>query len=172
MSTGWNQGKLQTELQPLRQPLQNLDGPLTIYQADRLTTSTSQSANIVKVWKKLLKAAIVKAWINAIHAKGRHEETKPIGSPISFSFVNPNKVIVPQYDALVLTLCIIGFDVHRVLIDPGSATDLLQLPVFKQMKLFLGVVNSAKRIHSCFNGATTVTLGEVTLPVKARPVTQ
>ena len=32
---------------------------------------------------------------------------------------------MPHYDALVLTLYINGFDVHRVLGDPGSATDLL-----------------------------------------------
>ena len=31
----------------------------------------------------------------------------------------------------------------RVLVDPGNAADLLQLPAFKQMKLSLGVVNSA-----------------------------
>ena len=32
---------------------------------------------------------------------------------------------MPHYDALVLTLCINGFDVHRVLVDLGSAADLL-----------------------------------------------
>ena len=40
------------------------------------------------------------------------------------------------------------------------------------MKLSLGVVNSAGRIISGFNGATIVTLGDVALPIKARPVTQ
>ena len=55
--------------------------------------------------------------------------------------INPNRVIVPHYDALVLTLCINGFDVQRVLIDPGSAADFVQLPTFKQMKLSLGAMN-------------------------------
>ena len=32
---------------------------------------------------------------------------------------------MPHYDALVFTLCINGFDMHKVLVDPGSATDLL-----------------------------------------------
>ena len=40
------------------------------------------------------------------------------------------------------------------------------------MKLSLGVVNSIRRILSGFNGTTTVTLGDVALPVKAGPVTQ
>ena len=42
---------------------------------------------------------------------------------------------MPHYDALVLTLCISGFDVHRVLVDPSSAIDLLHIPAFNQMKL-------------------------------------
>ena len=79
---------------------------------------------------------------------------------------------MPYYDALVLTLCINSFDVHKVLIDPGSAADLVQLPAFKQMKLSLGVVNSTGRILSGFTGATTVTLRDVALPVKAGPVIQ
>ena len=58
--------------------------------------------------------------MNVIHAKGRQEETKTIDGPISFPLVNSNMIIVPHYDALVLTLCIKGFDVHRVLIDPGN----------------------------------------------------
>ena len=40
------------------------------------------------------------------------------------------------------------------------------------MKLSLEVVNSAGRILSGFNGATTTTLGDVELPVKDEPVTQ
>ena len=50
---------------------------------------------------------------------------------------------MPHYEALVLTLCINDFDVHRILVDPGSAADLLQLPTFKQMKLSLDLLNLA-----------------------------
>ena len=75
--------------------------------------------------KKLLRVAIIKAKVNAIHTEGSCVETKPIDGLISFPPINPNRVIVPHYDALVLTLCINGFDVHRVLVDPGSASDLL-----------------------------------------------
>ena len=79
---------------------------------------------------------------------------------------------MPYYDALVPTLCINGFDVHRVLVDPGHASDLLQLSAFTQMKVSSYMLNSASRILSGFNGATTRTLGDVTLPVKARPIIQ
>ena len=75
--------------------------------------------------KKFLRAATVKALVNAVRTRGSWEETKLIDDPISFPLVNPKRVIMPHYDALVLTLCISGFDVHKVLVDPGSATDLL-----------------------------------------------
>ena len=110
--------------------------------------------------------------MNVIHAEGRREETKPVDGPISFPHVNLNKTIVPRYDALVLTLCINGFDVHKVLIDPGSATDLLQLSAFEQMKLSLGMLNLARLILSSFNSATITTLGDIALLVKAEPMTQ
>ena len=79
--------------------------------------------------KKLLRAATIKARVNAIHTEGSNVETKPIDGPISFPPVNPNRVIMAHYDALVLTLFINGFDVQRVLVDPGSEADLLQLQV-------------------------------------------
>ena len=122
--------------------------------------------------KRLLKVSIVKARINAIHIKGSHEETKPIDGPISFPPINPKRNIMPHYDAMVLTLYINDFDVHRVLVDPSSAADLLQLPAFKQMKPSLSMMNSTERILSGFKRETIVTLGVVTLPIKVGLVTQ
>ena len=122
--------------------------------------------------KRLVKAATINARVNAVHTESNQGEVEPIDDPISFPPMNSNKVIVPHYDALVLTLCINGFDVHRVLVDPGSATDLLQLLAFTQMKLSSNMLNSARRILSSLNEATTTTLGDVILLVKARLVTQ
>ena len=61
---------------------------------------------------------------------------------------------------------------HGVLVYSGSVTDLLQLPAFRQMKVPLDKLNLAGRILSEFNGTTTLTMGDITLPVKARPVIQ
>ena len=103
---------------------------------------------------------------------GSCEETKSINGIISFLSINPNRVFVPHYDALVLTLCISDFDVHRVLVDLGNATDLLQLLAFNQMKLSSRMLNSVGPILFVFNNATTTTLGDVTLLVQVTPVTQ
>ena len=58
------------------------------------------------------------------------------------------------------------------LVDPGSAADLLQLPAFRQMNISFDRLSSAGRIMSGFNGATTITMGDIDLPVKAGPVVQ
>ena len=79
---------------------------------------------------------------------------------------------MPHHDALVLTLCINDFDVHRVLVDPSNAADLLQFPTFRQMSISLDRLSLISRILSDFNGATTVTMGDITLPVRVGPVVQ
>ena len=118
-----------------------------------------------------MRAATIKARVNAVHIRGSREETKPIDDPISFPPVKLKGIIVPYYDALVLTLCISCFDVHKVLVDLGNRADLLQLPAFNQKKLSSRMLNSTGRIFSGFNDAKTMTLGDITLPVQAGPVT-
>ena len=86
--------------------------------------------------------------------------------------MNPSRVITPHQDALVLTLCINNFDVHRVLVDLGIMAGLLQLPAFRQMNIPFNKLSSVSKILSGFNGATTVTMGDIVLPVKAGPVVQ
>ena len=55
----------------------------------------------------------------------------------------------------------------RVLVDPGSVADLLQLPAFRQMNISFDRLSLAGRILFGFNGVTTVTMGDIALPVKA-----
>ena len=61
---------------------------------------------------------------------------------------------------------------HRVLVNLGSVVDLLQLSAFNQMKLSPLMLNSIRRILFDFNGATTTTLGDITLLGQAGPVSQ
>ena len=96
----------------------------------------------------------------------------PVDGPISFPSINPTRNITPHYDALVLTVCINNFDVHRVLVDPGSAADLLHLPAHKQMGVLMDHLCSAGRVLSGFNGAATLSARDITFSVKAGPVTQ
>ena len=61
---------------------------------------------------------------------------------------------------------------HRVLINPGSAIDLLHLLALKQMRVPLDHLNSAGSVLSRFNRVTTLTVGDIAFPVRAGPVTQ
>ena len=120
----------------------------------------------------MLRAASVRARVNTVSDRGDITSILPVDGPISFPPINPTRVITPNYDALVLTVCINSFDVHRVLIDPGSVADLLHLPAFKQMRVPIDHLCPAGRVLSGFNGATTLSVGDITFFVKAGPVTQ
>ena len=120
----------------------------------------------------MLHAASVRARINTISIPESSAAIQPIDGPISFPPINPTRVITPHYDALVLTLCINNFDVHRVLVDLGSTSYLLHLPAFQQMKVTLDRLSSAGRVLSGFNGGTRLTVGDIVLSVKAGPITQ
>ena len=105
--------------------------------------------------------------MNPIIAREDATTDMPVDGPISFPPINPTRVITPHHDALVLTICIDCFDVHRVLIDPGSAADLLHLSVFTADRLC-----SVGRVLSGFNGATTLSIGDIVFSFKAGSVTQ
>ena len=119
----------------------------------------------------MLRAASVRGRVNTVNAQENITTVQPVDSPISFPLSNPTRVITPHYDTLVLTVGINSFDVHRVLVDPYSAVDLLHLPAFKQMRVPLDHLSSAGRVFSGFNGATTLTVGDIAFPVRAGPVT-
>ena len=122
--------------------------------------------------KRLLSAATVRARINTIQAPDSSRTVQSIYDPISFPLINPSGVITPHHDALVLTLCINDFDVYKVLVNLGSVADMLQLLAFRHMNISLDRLSSAGRILSGFNGATIVTMGDITLPVKAESMVQ
>ena len=120
----------------------------------------------------MLRAASIRARINTINTPESSTVLQPIDGPVSFPPIDLTRVITPHYDALILTLYINNFDVHRVLVDPGSAAELLHLPALTQMKVLLSHLSSAGRVLSGFNGSTTLTVGDIALSVKAGPVTQ
>ena len=63
--------------------------------------------------RRMLRIASVRARVNTISDRGDVLAVLPLDSPISFPPINPTRVITPHYDALVLTVCINSFDVHR-----------------------------------------------------------
>ena len=109
----------------------------------------------------MLRATTVRDRVNTVSTLESSTAVQPIDGPISFPPINPTRVITPHYDALILTLCINNFDVHKILVDPGNAAELLHLPAFMQMKVPLNHLSPAGRILSGFNGSTTLTVGDI-----------
>ena len=150
--------------------LQSLGRPSTSYRGGGGSADSQYQSK--KQQRRMLRTASVRTRVNAISSKGNTPAAQPVDDPISFPPINPTRVITPYYDALVLTVCINGFDVHRVLVDPGSVAHLLHLPAFKQMRVSIDHLHSPGRILLGFNGATTLSIGDITFSVKAGPVTQ
>ena len=121
--------------------------------------------------QKMLRAALVRARVNTISTPENSIAVHQIDGLISFPPINLARVITPHYDAIILTLCINNFDVHKVLVDLGSAIELLHLPAFRRMRVSLSHLSSAGRVLSGFNGATTLTVGDIAFSVKAGSVT-
>ena len=60
---------------------------------------------------------------------------------------------------------------RRILVDPGSSTDLVQASVVGRMGHSLTGLENPGRILSGFNGSSTTSLGDIILTVQAGPVT-
>ena len=119
----------------------------------------------------MLRVASVRSRVNTVSNRRDIIAIMSVDGPISFPRINPTLVITPHYDALVLTVCINSFDVHMVLVDPGSVADLLHLLALKQMGVPMDHLCSAGRVLSGFNGATTQSVWDITFSVKAGSVT-
>lgn len=76
-------------------------------------------------------------------------------------------MILQHEDALVLTLGVNSFDVCKILINPRSSADLLQMSAYRQMEYSPSALENLGRILTSFNGASTVSLGDVILPNQA-----
>ena len=72
-------------------------------------------------------------------------------------------MFLPHEDALVLTLGVDNFDVRRVLIDPGSSVDLLQMSAYRQIGHSPSTLENLGRVLNGFNGVSIVFLGDFLL---------
>lgn len=81
------------------------------------------------------------------------------------------QVLQPNRDVLILTLGIGDFDVRRILVDPGSFADFLQVSMIKQMGFIPSNLENLGRMLSGFNEASTTSLEDIILPIQIGSVT-
>lgn len=121
--------------------------------------------------QRLLRVAFVWEHVSFIRPSLASGSAHPIDGAIVFPPIDPARVLQPHRDALILTLGIGDFDVKRILVDPGSSADLLQVSVVKQMGFIPSSLENPGRILSRFNGASTTSLRDIILPIQAGLIT-
>lgn len=82
---------------------------------------------------KNVSPATVKERVNIVQCTFIAKSVHSVDDPNTFPLINPNWVIPSHEDALVLTVGLSGFDGHRILVDQGSFTNLLQMSAYKQI---------------------------------------
>ncbi|XP_050278040.1 uncharacterized protein LOC126719546 [Quercus robur] len=91
-----------------------------------------------------------------------------IGVPLVLGFSNEDKVgtIQPNNDALVVTLRIGGYDVKRVMIDQGSAADIMYPDLYRGLNLKPENLTTYSSPLVSFEGKMVVPKGQIRLPVQ------
>ncbi|XP_050241132.1 uncharacterized protein LOC126690031 [Quercus robur] len=95
------------------------------------------------------------------------KRAKGMALPI-LGFSNEDKVgtIQPHDDALVVTLRIRGYDVRRVLVDQGSAVEVMYPDLYKGLKLRLEDLTAYDSPLVSFEGKIITPKGQIRLPIQ------
>jgi hypothetical protein len=85
--------------------------------------------------------------------------------PITFSQEDLQLKDYPHNDAMVISCVIKGFLVHNVLVDTGSAADIIFAKAFRQMQEPEDKIHDATHPLCGFGGRRFVALGKITMTV-------
>ena len=101
---------------------------------------------------RLVHIASIREIIHTVQCTFTNDSVRSIDGPITFLTIDSNLVIMSHENALVLTFGVNDFDVRRILINPGSSINLLQMLAYKQMRDFPSALKNHGRILTDFNG--------------------
>ena len=73
--------------------------------------------------------------------------------------------IQPHDDALVITLRIGGYDVKRVMVDQGSAAEIMYPDLYKGLSLRAEDLTPYSSLLVSFEGKVIISKGQIRLPV-------
>jgi hypothetical protein len=85
--------------------------------------------------------------------------------PITFSQENLQLKDYPHNDAMVISCVIKGFLVHNVLVDTGSAAEIIFAKAFRQMQEPKDNIHDATHPLCGFGGRQIIALGKITMSV-------
>ena len=84
---------------------------------------------------------------------------------IGFSEDDARPLYHPHDDALVVSLRVGDYNVHRMLVDNGSSADILYYPAFQQMGINRARLTPTHALLVGFRGMRILPLGAITLSV-------
>ena len=85
---------------------------------------------------------------------------------LGFSDEDKAGTIQPHDDALVVTLRIGGYDVRRVLVDQGSAVEIMYPDLYKGLNLKPKDLTAYESPLVNFKGKTVIPKGQIKLPIQ------
>jgi hypothetical protein len=103
--------------------------------------------------------------VQHVRVQGPFIGTKWSHIPITFSQEDLQLKDYPHNDAMVISCVIKGFLVHNVLVDTGSAADIIFARAFKQMQEPEDKIHDSTHPLCGFGGRQIVALGKITMPV-------
>ena len=107
------------------------------------------------------------AQLSAEDRKREFKRSKKENSLIlGFSDEDNRGTIQPHDDALVVTLRIGGFNVRRVLVDPGNAVEIMYPDLYKGLNLRPKDLTAYDSPLISFEGKTIVPKGQIKLPIQ------
>ena len=86
---------------------------------------------------------------------------------LGFSDEDKAGTIQPHNDALVVTLRIVGFDVKRVLVDQGSAIEVMYPDLYRGLNLKPEDLMAYDSPLISFEGKTVTPRGQIRLPIQS-----
>ena len=85
---------------------------------------------------------------------------------LGFSDEDKAGIIQPHDDALVVTLRIGGYDVRRMMVDQGSAVEIMYPDLYKGLNLKLEDLTAYESPLVSFEGKTVIPKGQIRLPIQ------
>ena len=104
--------------------------------------------------------------VQSVQLTGSIPKMALIGNPIiGFSEEDARRLHHPHDDALVISIRVGDYNMHRVMVDNGSSIDILYYPAFQQMRIDRERLVSTNTPLVGFGGTRVFPLGAVTLSV-------
>ena len=88
---------------------------------------------------------------------------------LSFSEENKIRTIQPHDNALLITLRIGDYDVKRVMVDGGSAAEVIYPDLYKGLGLKPEDLMPCNSLLMSFDGKLVIPMGMITLPIQTGP---